>query len=346
VEVKLTPLGLYVLDYSEDELSYSFIVNSARKYLRKRDFLHYASQFVPCRIGSETWSLAWAYIREVDDVIDSPLNAFKRLEIIEKEWEIVEDIRRNTFVEKPPLPFRYFWLNQFIENIELYYSSSERQKIWSTVHGLYESAVLDAKRYMKVVPRKLMYKLLEKKAVCFFRLYFLVGKLNLEKYLDDIAECLGLALGMLDDILDILYDWRSGYINITAEDLEEIGLKYDPRDRNFIEKILEKKVIHKKSLEILKLLFKARALAWKLRDNIVKKLVLRLTEVFAAPILEGRFLPGEKYFFKGGHLLLKILPENEEAAYEIGHRFISFILSVPQISPLLIKTWIRLIEKY
>jgi len=346
VRIESTPLGLYVLHYSLSEITYSLVVNSARKYLRKRDFLHYASQFVPRRIGSETWALAWAYIREVDDVIDSPCNTSHRLEIIRNEWQVVQEIKENIFTYRKPMPFRYFWLNQFIENLEKYYSSRERAEIWSTIHDLYESAILDARREGKVLSREFMYRLLEKKAVCFFKLYFLVGKLNLEKYLNEIAECLGLALGMLDDALDILYDWKSGYINVTAEDLEELGLSYDPRDREFIYRILKKKLLHKKSLEILRLLFKARALAWKLRNSIVRKLILRLSEIFAAPILEGRFIPGEKYFFKGGRLLLKILPENEEAAYEIGHKLISLVLSVPQISPLLIKTWVRLIEKY
>ncbi|HDJ89741.1 MAG TPA: hypothetical protein ENG40_03520, partial [Thermoprotei archaeon] len=72
--------------------SYYFNVCSARKFLRMRDFLHYGSQLVPERLESETWSMAWAYIREIDDIIDRSIDCEKQLDILSREWSIYKDI--------------------------------------------------------------------------------------------------------------------------------------------------------------------------------------------------------------------------------------------------------------
>ncbi len=70
---------------------YASTVNSVRHYLRKRDFLTYALQLIPEPVGSETWSLAWGYIRQFDDIISSPtLTKNDALTIFEQEQEIME----------------------------------------------------------------------------------------------------------------------------------------------------------------------------------------------------------------------------------------------------------------
>ena len=340
MKVKVCGTGLLLyLTYPNECISYSFKVNSARKYLRFRDFLHYFSQMVPKRIGSETWSLAWAYIREIDDVIDRPrLSRRRQLEILDKEWEVVRKCFDNEYEFRSGEHLRYLWLQQFIDNVHRFYDKS----IIYIIKELYESARMDAERRWIILNDGVMRNLLYKKAVCFFKLYFTLCGFK-DAYVDKIAEDLGIALGMLDDILDLVYDLRGGYINVTRDELERLGIEADPRDSRFIEELLRKGYFRIKGIEILRLLLRARKLAWRLRNELLRKLVLRLTEVFAAPILENRFIPGERYFFKGGRILLRLLPSNEEVAYRIGHRLIAYVLSFPQISSVLMKTWLRLV---
>jgi len=310
--------------------SYVFKVSTARKYLRYRDFLTYGSQLVPRRIGSETWALAWAYIRQVDDILDNPKMTIEKCnEFLENEIQVVIDSFNNTYEFKPGSPLRHLWANQFIDNVYKYYDDRIRKVVWD----LYESAVLDIKRKSKVLNTKEMRKLLYKKAVCFFKLYFLLGKFDFGKYLNDLAETLGLALGMLDDALDIIYDHKSKYINITKEELMELGINADPNDKYFIKQLIRKGYYDYKSYQIMRLLLKARKLARKIRSIYLRSLILRLTEVFASPILEGRFLPGQQYLFKGGKYLKAILPENEMVAYKIGHQIMKVALLFPQTFP-------------
>jgi len=321
-----------------DNIPYNFKVNSARKFLRNRGFLHYGSQLIPEKIKSETWSLAWAYIREIDDIIDDPsISISQQLNILSKEIEVIEASLNNNYKIKLKQPLRYIWLNQFLENEEKYYKGS----LMPIIKELYESALIDAKRRNKLLNNNEIKNLLHKKAVCFFKLYFAISNFNLEKYFDELAELLGLALGMLDDALDIIFDWKSGYINVSKDDFNKLGIEYDPKDKKIIDKLIEKGYYRIKSIEIMKFLLKARSIAWKLKNPLLKKLILRLTEVFSAPIIEGRFLPGEKYFFKYENLLLKILPENEEVAYNIGHKIINLALSIPQVSPRLFWSWCK-----
>ncbi len=56
-------------------------------------------------------------------------------------------------------------------------------------------------------------------------------------------------------------------------------------------------------------------------------------------------MPGATYFFKGGRLLLKLLPDDEMMAYEVGHRMIKTLLSVPQLAPTLVKVWAKITEE-
>lgn len=321
-----------------NDISYNFKVNSARKFLRNRGFLHYGSQLIPEKIESETWSLVWAYIREIDDIIDDVgISTFQQLDILSKEIEIIEASLNNDYKIKSKQPLRYIWLNQFLENEEKYYKGS----LMPIIKELYESAIIDAKRKNKLLNNNEMKNLLHKKAVCFFKLYFATSKFNLGKYFNELAELLGLALGMLDDALDIIFDWKSGYINVSKDDLNKLGIEFDPKDKKIIDKLIEKGYYRIKSIEIMKFLLKARSIAWKLKNPLLRKLIFRLTEVFSAPIVEGRFLPGEKYFFKYENLILKFLPENEEAAYNVGHKIINLALSIPQVSPKLFWSWCK-----
>jgi len=323
-------------------LNYRFAVNSARAYLRKRDFLTYGSQLVPERLGSESWSLSWAYIRRIDDIIDSPYIPREKIRgLLLREADIVKDALNGYYIYRESHPERYMWLYWFAENINNYYDEEVRKIIWD----LYESAVLDIKRRGRVISMREMKDLLNKKAVRFLQLYFKVGQLDLGKYADPIAECLGLALGMLDDLVDFVLDLKSGYINITREELEELGINVDLKSPNFVEKIINSPFFENRSKIILALLLKTRKLAGYLRDSPIKYLILRLTEILARPILSGKPLPGQKYMFRFGRVLNAILPRDETIAYEIGHRMMKIALKVPQMNPGVFKAIIRKIFK-
>ena len=309
-------------------IPYRAAVRTARRFLRRRDFLHYGSQLVPERVESETWSLAWAYIREVDDVIDSIDRETARV-VLKEEWMKVRELTEGGELREPKL-LRDSWLTYFFGNLEKYYDDEERGKVYRVIRELYWSALLDMARRGRVLDSKEMLRLVRYKAAAFFKLYFTLGRLRMEGYEDKIAELLGIALGLLDDFLDALYDIRTGYINLTREELGASlsgGLAESAR---------------KRGIAILRLLMRARQIAARIRNPLTRKTVLRLTEAFAAPILEGRFVPGAIYLFKGGELLLKLLPDDEMMAYEVGHRIIGTLLSVPQLAPTLVKVWARL----
>jgi len=309
-------------------IPYGAAVRTARRFLRRRDFLHYGSQLVLERIESETWSLAWAYIREVDDVVDSTDRETAR-NVLREEWVKVRELTEGGELREPRL-LRDSWLTYFLGNLEKYYDDEEREKVYRVVRELYWSALLDTARRGKVLDREEMLRLVRYKAAAFFKLYFTLGRLRMEGYEDKIAELLGIALGLLDDFLDALYDIRTGYVNLTKEELNAFlseGLAESARGRG---------------LAILRLLMRARQIAAKIRNPLARRTVLRLTEAFAAPILEGRFVPGAIYLFKGGRLLLRLLPDDEIVAYEVGHRIIGTLLSVPQLAPTLVKVWVRL----
>ena len=315
-------------------VTYTAAVRSARAYLRKRDFLHYGSQLIPEKTGSETWSLAWAYIREVDDVIDTVPSATAD-QVLEEEWAKVEEALEGG-LEPPYRMLRDPWLAYLFANLRRYYTDREIEKALQAIRELYWSAVMDAARRGRALTAEEMARLLRYKAASFFKLYFTLSRFNMQGYEDKIAELLGLALGMLDDFLDALYDIKTGYINLTREELEAV------RASGYAEALL--KVAPRRGRAILKLLMRARQLAMQVRGPLARKTVLRLTEAFAAPILEGRFVPGATYFFKGGKLLLKILPEDEIKAYEVGHRLVKTLLSLPQLAPALIKVWIKITD--
>lgn len=309
---------------------YTNTVNSARSYLRDRDFLTYASQLVPEQIGSETWSLAWGYIRLFDDILDAPgLEKEQAMELMQNERVLVEQgFAGNLSVDKSA-PLRYRWLSQFFDNERRYYDG----KALGVVEDLYESAWEDVARKGEVISQKDMDRLLYKKARSFFKLYFILSDFNLGDNIDELSYTLGMGLGILDDLLDLKQDYAASYVNVTREEMQALGVDLEPEDKGFLQGILAAGYTTLRAKKIMAMLLRARRLAQQIRQGSARALILRLTEIFAAPILEGRLIPGQKYFFKGGRFANRILPRNESLAYKIGHRFIRGFLAIPQVFP-------------
>ncbi len=307
---------------------YVATVNSARRYLRNRDFLTYASQLVPEPVGSETWSLAWGYMRHFDDMLDSPtLSKKAAFNLLEQERSVVEPGFAGDLEVSSNAPIRHRWLAQFFDNERKYYSG----KALHVVKDLYESAWGDVERKGIVLSQREMDKLTYKKARCFFKLYFILGEFDLGGHLDDFSYLLGMGLGMLDDMLDVAQDYEAGYVNITREEMEALGVDLEPGDQDFVKHIIDAGYMTLKSKKILSFMLKARELTRCIRTPLISNFLLRLTEIFAAPILEERMVPGQCYFFKGGRIADFILPENESIAYKVGHKFIKFFLMYPQV---------------
>ncbi len=307
---------------------YVATVNSARRYLRNRDFLTYASQLVPEPVGSETWSLAWGYMRRFDDMLDAPtLSKKAAFNLLKQERSVVEPGFAGDLEVSSNAPIRHRWLAQFFDNERKYYSG----KALDVVKDLYESAWGDVERKGIVLSQREMDKLTYKKARCFFKLYFILGDFDLGGHLDDFSYLLGMGLGMLDDMLDVAQDYEAGYVNITREEMEALGVDLEPGDQDFVKHIIDAGYMTLKSKKILSFMLKARELTRCIRTPLISNFLLRLTEIFAAPILEERMVPGQRYFFKGGRLADFILPENESVAYKVGHKFIKFFLMYPQV---------------
>ncbi len=310
-------------------------VNSARAYLRDRDFLTYASQLVPESLGSETWSLSWGYIRLFDDMLDAPgLSKEEAKTLMQTEREVVEHGFAGDYALDTNAPYRHRWLMQFFHNERKYYGG----KAIGVIKDLYESAWEDVARKGVVMSQKDMDQLLYKKARSFFKLYFLLSDFDLGGCIDELSYTLGMGLGILDDLLDIKNDYQAGYVNVTQEEMDLLGVDLEPDDKNFLKRILEAGYSTLRAKRIMSLLLRARRLARNIKQGVVRALILRLTEIFAAPILEGRLIPGQRYFFKGGSLANRILPNNESLAYKIGHKFIRVFLSFPQVIPSLINS--------
>jgi hypothetical protein len=307
---------------------YVATVNSARHYLRNRDFLTYASQLIPEPVGSETWSLAWGYMRRFDDMLDAPtLSKKAAFNLLEQERSIVEPGFAGDLEVSSNAPIRHRWLAQFFDNERRYYSG----KALHVVKDLYESAWGDVERKGIVLSQREMDKLMYKKASCFFKLYFILGDFDLGGHLDDFSCLLGMGLGMLDDILDVAQDYKAGYVNITREEMEALGVDLEPGDQDFVKQIVDAGYMTLRAKKILSLMLKVRELTRCIRTPLISNFLLRLTEIFAAPILEERMVPGQRYFFKGGRLADLILPKNESIAYTIGHKFIKLFLMYPQV---------------
>jgi hypothetical protein len=277
-------------------------------------------------------------MRRFDDMLDSPtLNKQTARNLLEEERKIVEPGLNGTLQVSRSAPIRHHWLAQFFVNERRYYSG----ETLSVVRDLYESAWSDVARKGKIISQKEMDTLLYKKARSFFKLYFILGKFDLGGHMDDFAYLLGMGLGMLDDMLDMTMDSEAGYVNITREEMEALGIDLEPEEQGFLKRIIDAGYLTYKAKKIMSVLLRARRLTRCLRVPIVRQLIIRLTEIFAAPILEGRLIPGQRYFFKGGRFANFILPENESIAYKLGHRFIRFFLSYPQIVSSFFKKQLR-----
>lgn len=314
---------------------YTSTVNLARSYLRERDFLTYASQLVPEPLGSETWSLAWGYIRNFDDMLDAPgLTKAQAVAMLEGERNVVERGLAGDLQLDRTAPLRHRWLSQFFENEREFYGGEAIE----VVMDLYQSAWGDVERKGVLMSQSDMDRLLYKKARSFFKLYFILSDYDLGGCIDELSYTLGMGLGMLDDLLDIKNDYDAGYINVTREEMDALGVGLGPDDRCFLDRILDAGYATLRAKKIMSLLLRARRLARQVRQRVVRTLILRLTEIFAAPILEGRLIPGQSYFFKGGRIADLILPDNESLAYKIGHRLIGLFLSVPQVLPSLMRS--------
>ena len=127
-------------------------------------------------------------------------------------------------------------------------------------------------------------------------------------------------------------------MNVTREEMQALGVDLEPADKGFLQSILDAGYTTLRAKKIMTLLLRARRLAHQITQAAVRSLILRLTEIFAAPILEGRLIPGQKYFFKGCRFADRILPRNESLAYKIGHKFIRAFLAVPQVFPSLLSS--------
>ncbi|MHA1247093.1 MAG: hypothetical protein ACTSPE_07180 [Candidatus Thorarchaeota archaeon] len=321
--------SVLTLPLPRESVHYEAVVNSARAYLRRRDFLTYATQLVPEPVGSETWTLAWGYMRQFDDMLDSAaINKTQAMNLLEDERVVVDRFFSGDFTIPPRAPIRHKWLSQFFDNERKFYHGDALK----VVKDLYESAWGDVERRGVILSEREMRDLLYKKARSFFKLYFILSDFDLGGYIDEFSYLFGMGLGMLDDILDLAEDYSAGYVNITREEMEELGVDLDPEDEDFLKRIIDAGYLTYKSKKIMSLLIKARQLSRRVRSRYVRSFLLRLSEVFAGPILEGRFIPGQKYFFRGGRLANLLLPKNESLAYKIGHRLMSIFLRYPQLS--------------
>ncbi len=307
---------------------YTSTVNSVRHYLRKRDFLTYSFQLIPEPVGSETWSLAWGYIQQLDDIIGSPtLTKIDALNLLEQEQEIVELGFEGNLNVSHTAPIRHLWLAQFFDNERKYYKGEALQ----VVKNLYECAWSDVERKGKILSQNARDLLLHKKISNFFKLYFILGDFDLKDQIDDFSYLLGMGLGMLDDVLDMVSDYEAGYVNITREEMESLGIDLEPEDKDFLQQVIKSGYQTLKAKKIMSVLLRARRLTRHVRVPLVRALLLHLTDIFAAPILENKLIPGQRFFFKGSSLLDRLLPENEAIAYRIGHKFTRFFLMNPKV---------------
>ena len=307
---------------------YTTTVNSVRHYLRKRDFLTYAFQLIPEPVGSETWSLASGYIRQFDDIIGSPtLTKNDALTILEQEQEIMELGFEGNLKVPRTAPIRHLWLAQFFDNERKYYGGEALQ----VVKILNECAWSNVSRKGKILSQKDMDIHMYKKTSNFFKLYFILGDFDLRGYIDDFSYLLGMGLGMLDDILDMVSDYEGGYVNITREEMESLGIDLEPEDKGFLQQVIESGYHTLRAKKIMSVLLRARRLTRYVRVPLVRSLLLRLTDIFASPILENKLIPGQRFFFKGSRMIDRFLPKNESIAYKIGHKFIRSVLMYPKL---------------
>ena len=215
---------------------YTATVNSVRHYLRNRDFLSYAFQLIPEPVGSETWSLALGYVRQVGDIISTPtMTKSDTLDLLQQEREVVELGVDGDLRVRYTAPVRHSWLAQFFDNERKYYEGEALQ----VAEDLFECAWSDVERKGRFLSQRDMGELLYNKTRNFFKLYFILGDFDLEGQIDNFSDLLGMGLGMLDDVLNMSTDYESGYVNITREEMESLGIDFDPEDQDFLQRVMD-----------------------------------------------------------------------------------------------------------
>ena len=297
--------------------SYKFAVNSARKFLRNTDSFSYSSQLIPPRVGSETWSLAWGFVLDVYELLRNPMISREfAYDIINREISVVLDTYNNEYKFRLGHPTRYIWAKYFTNNLHAKYENSLRKNILSIYKDILNGLVNISRNFHRS-------SLFRVRITDVLKLYFLLGKFDLDKYAHALAECLGLALSMLEDLINMLTTIK----------------KKEGRFQLEQEYIWER--FSENNIHIIAFLLKARKLAKNLRSDLLRSLIFRLTEIAAKPLLVGKIVPWQNYIARIGRVLSLILPSNELIAYEIGHRLIRFLLNIPQLDPRLFKIAVK-----
>ncbi len=289
---------------------------SASSYIRKQNFVHYLPVVVqPNDLGNESWAFIWAAIRHYDDLTDKQgLTLYQKDELHVDIYETAHEMYDNSFdVEKADSELMK-WLCFYIQN-DLEYEFGTYRYLCL----LHESNVEDHERRGKIYTNKQLSGIIHKKAACFFKVIYSFGL----SFNDVVCENLGRALQIEDDVMDMEFDLSVGQINITKEDIDKFEIDLGSPD--LLSQLQVKGFYDYRATQVLQHIKIAREEAMKIEDSWTRKFSLMATELLAAPILENRFLPGGKYYVKGGKILNSLLPNNEKRAYHWGHRLIKLL---------------------
>jgi len=308
---------------------YKEAFQSASSYIRRQNFVHYLPVIVqPTDIANESWAFIWAVIRHYDNLTDNRgLSYEQKDELHAKVWEVAHEIYNNSFDVKKVNDNLIRWLYFYIQNDIEYEFNTYKYLVL-----LYESNVEDHRRRGKIYTNKQLSNLIHKKAACFFKVMYSLGFGLNEK----LCEHLGRALQIVDDIMDMKHDLTVGQINITREDIKKFDIDiYSP---DLIKQLERKGFFDYRATQVLQHIKMAREAAMEIENPWTRKFSLMATEIIAAPILENRFRPGEKYYVKGGRLLNSLLPKDEKKAYWRGHKLIKALCRFfPQCNRSLLK---------
>lgn len=304
--------------YSWEKRSWAYkaAFQDASSYIRKHDFVHYLPVIVqPTDLANESWAFIWAAIRYYDNLTDNEgLSYEEKEELHEKIWKVAHEIYNNSFDAERIDNRLIEWLYFYIKNdIEYEFNTYEY------LVQLYKSNVEDHRRRGKIYSEKQLRELIYKKAACFFKVMYSLGFGLNEK----LCEHIGRALQIVDDVLDMEHDLSVGQINITREEIEKFGI--DISSPTLLTDLEKKGFYDYRAEQVLQHIKRARDIAQEIEDKWTRKFSLMATEIIAAPILENRFRPGEKYYVKGGRLLDSLLPKDEKKAYRRGHKLIKML---------------------
>lgn len=300
-------------DWTTKSKIYREAFQSASSYIRNKNFVHYLPVIVqPTDIANESWAFIWAAIRYYDDLTDkSGLSYEQKDELHVKIWEAAHEMYNNSFDAEKTDSNLMKWLYFYIQNDIEYEFNTYKYLVL-----LYESNVEDHKRRGKIYTNKQLSDLIHKKAACFFKVMYSLGfGLN-----EVICEHVGRALQIVDDVMDMKHDLSVGQINITKEDIDKFDIDICAPD--LISQLEAKGFFDYRANQVLQHIKMAREAAEEIEDPWTRRFSLMATEIIAAPIIENRFRPGEKYYVKGGKLLNRLLPKDEKRAYWRGHKLI------------------------